>query len=139
MRGSERHCRQRRPTRPGSGWYLQGRAGRAGPFPLTPLAQGWQDLARRRSGRSEQRTASPVSPQGTRPTYLRDSSQAPERTKPKSLLGEGLPSLSGGGGGRSLGVGNLVREERGSLELGVRAWERASERPALRWSSPGGT
>lgn len=109
MREPDRHCWEHRPTRLGTGWYLQGRAGL---FPLAPLAQGWEDLARHRSGRSEQRPASPVSPQGTRPTYLTDSSQAPERTKAKSRLGEGLPSPvpSGGGGGRRLGVGNAEKK-----------------------------
>lgn len=63
---------------------------------------------------------------------LPDSSKAPEGTKPNLLLRGRLcsPVPSGGGGRRSLGVESGGREERGSLGLGVRAWERASERPA---------
>lgn len=64
--------------------------------PHTPLAERTAGPGRHLSGGSERRPASPVSLRGARPTYLPDSSKAPEATQPHSRLHEGLWSQGRG-------------------------------------------
>lgn len=139
------HCQQRRPARPLGDWAAPEGQGRAVPA-HTALAEGWQDLARQRSGGREQRPACPVSTQGTRQTQPSGQLPNPQETKQnnrttttKTRASRRFRALSPPGekDRRNLGVESGGREERGSLGLGVRAWERASERPALPASALG--
>lgn len=120
----------------GTDWYLKGRAG---PFPLThPLQKDgrtWSgSLAAGESSdlhlqfllRARGRLTFGTAPKPQKePNQTRASRGASE---PCPLPGREQTQLSVESGGR---------EERGSLGLGVRAWERASERPALPVSAPG--